>query len=61
MLMNSDFVLKQSLNFAYRLRREKGSDTVPQIQRAWQLAFLRDPTPDELQRRRRLSRSGRKD
>ena len=49
MLMNSDFVLKQSLNFAYRLRRERGNDVTAQIQRAWQLAFLRDPTAAELQ------------
>lgn len=49
MLMNSDFVLKQSLHFAYRLRREKGNDVAGQIQRAWQLAFLRDPSPEELQ------------
>lgn len=49
MLMNSDFVLKQSLHFAYRLRREKGNDVAAQIRRAWQLAFLRDPTPVELQ------------
>lgn len=49
MLMNSDFVLKQSLHFAYRLRREKGNDVAAQIQRAWQLAFLRDPSPEELQ------------
>lgn len=49
MLMNSDFVLKQSLYFAYRLRREKGNDVAAQIQRAWQLAFLRDPTAAELQ------------
>ena len=49
MLMNSDFVLKQSMQFAYRLRREKGSDVTAQVQRAWQLAFLRDPTPVELQ------------
>lgn len=49
MLMNSDFVLKQSLHFAYRLRRERGNDVTAQIQRAWQLAFLRDPTPAELQ------------
>lgn len=49
MLMNSDFVLKQSLNFAYRLRREKGNDITAQIVHAWQLAFLRDPTPEELQ------------
>lgn len=49
MLMNSDFVLKQSLHFAYRLRREKRNDVAAQIQRAWQLAFLREPSPDELQ------------
>ena len=48
MLMNSDFMLKQSQQFAYRLRRERGNDVVGQIQRAWQLAFLRDPTAAEL-------------
>lgn len=49
MLMNSDFVLKQSQHFAYRLRRERGEDVVAQVQRAWQLAFLREPTAPELQ------------
>ncbi|MES2792807.1 MAG: PSD1 and planctomycete cytochrome C domain-containing protein [Planctomycetota bacterium] len=49
MLMNSDFVLKQSQYFAYRLRRERGEDVVAQVQRAWQLAFLREPTALELQ------------
>lgn len=49
MLMNSDFVLKQAQFFAYRLRREKGTDVAPQIQRAWQLSYQRDPTPAELQ------------
>ncbi|MDB5337494.1 MAG: hypothetical protein JWN70_3113 [Planctomycetaceae bacterium] len=49
MLMNSDFVLKQSMHFAYRLRRERGGDVAAQIQRAWQLAFLRDPSAAELQ------------
>ena len=48
-VLESDFVLKQSLHFAYRLRRERGNDVAAQVQRAWQLAFLRDPTPAELQ------------
>lgn len=48
MLMNSDFMLKQSQQFAYRLRRERGNDLAGQIQRAWQLAFQRDPTATEM-------------
>jgi mono/diheme cytochrome c family protein len=49
MLMNSDFILKQSLRFAARLRSDASSDTRAQLTRAWWLAFSRAPTAAELQ------------
>ncbi len=64
MLMNSGFILDQSLAFAQRVRREAGNVTVPkidfhaaqdgaatmpqQVVCAWQLAYGRSPTDDEL-------------
>ena len=48
MLMNSDFVLDQSLRLAQRLSRDAGDDRVQQVTRAWQLAFNRAPTGPEL-------------
>ncbi|RPI77182.1 MAG: DUF1553 domain-containing protein, partial [Planctomycetaceae bacterium] len=49
MLLNSDFVLQQSGQFAARVLREAGADAARQIGRAWQLAYCRTPTADELQ------------
>jgi hypothetical protein len=49
-LMNSNFILKQALHFAERLRREIGSDNLTQqIARAWQLALARPATEQEIQ------------
>ena len=48
MLMNSDFVLDQSLRLAQRLSRDAGDDRARQVTRAWQLAFNRAPTGPEL-------------
>ncbi len=48
MLMNSDFVLDQSLRFAQRLAKDAGEDRAQQVIRAWQLAFNRAPSPSEL-------------
>ncbi len=48
MLMNSEFLLDQAARFARRLEAEAGSNPTAQIQRAWQLAFNRKPTPAEL-------------
>ena len=42
-LFNSRFVLDQSETFAARLRKEAGSDTAAQVNKAWQLAFNRTP------------------
>jgi hypothetical protein len=49
MLMNSDFVLKQAAHFAARLKQEAGADVPRQIRRAWQLAYCRVPSAEELQ------------
>ena len=48
-LFNSRFVLRQSEALAERLVREAGPRLSDQIDRAWRLAFLRSPTPDEAQ------------
>jgi len=50
MLLNSDFTRKQAGHFAKRVRTDmKGNVTAEQlVARAWQLAYLRSPTADEL-------------
>ena len=48
MLMNSPFILEQSMRFARRLQKESGEHRRQQITRAWQLAFSRDPETSEL-------------
>ncbi len=48
MLMNSDFILKQSARFAARLQREAPEGVQNQLIRAWQLAFGRPPTAKEM-------------
>jgi hypothetical protein len=47
MLMNSQFILDQAQQLATRLRREAGASTDRQIERAWQLTFSRQPSPQE--------------
>jgi hypothetical protein len=47
-LLNSPFILQQSLDFAQRLRTEAGGDAQQQVGRAWKLAYSRAPTPEEL-------------
>ena len=47
MLMNSQFILDQSMRFAERLRAEAADDRARQVNRAWQLAFSRTPTESE--------------
>jgi hypothetical protein len=49
MLMNSDFVLKQAGFFAERLRKECPPGLPYQISLAWQLAFQRPVSPEELE------------
>jgi hypothetical protein len=46
-LLNSRFMLEQSSLFAERLMREAGAEPAPQVRRAFQLAFQRDPDPAE--------------
>ena len=46
-LYNSKFILDQSGKFAARLEREAGPGTAARIQRAWQLAFNRNPASAE--------------
>jgi mono/diheme cytochrome c family protein len=47
-LMNSPFILEQSLRFAQRVLAEAGEDRQEQIQRAWMLAYSRAPSAEEL-------------
>jgi hypothetical protein len=49
-LMNNSIVLYLSEAFAARLAREAGPDAGRQVDRAYQLAFGRDPGPDERER-----------
>lgn len=49
MLMNSDFVLKQSGYLATRVLREAGDQADAQIRTAWDLAYQRPPSDQELQ------------
>ena len=48
MLMNSQFLLDQAARFARRLQTEAANDPTRQLHRAWQLAFNRNPTEEEL-------------
>lgn len=47
-LFNSRFTLDHSDAFAARVKEEVGDDVALQIERAYQLAFNREPSPDEL-------------
>jgi mono/diheme cytochrome c family protein len=55
-LFNGDFTLEQSRNLADRLVRELGPDASPEarVERAWQIALNRPPTPTELAATRRF-------
>jgi hypothetical protein len=46
-LLNNSFVLRMSDRMADRLRREAGEEIEPQVQRAFQLVYGRDASPDE--------------
>ena len=48
LLMNNNFVILESRKFAERLRKEAGEDARAQVERAFQLALGRKPTPFEL-------------
>jgi len=47
LLMNNNFVITQSKLFAERLRKEAGADVGGQVERAFQLALSRAPSPYE--------------
>jgi hypothetical protein len=47
-LMNSPFMLRQSLSFAERLRGAAPADANKQIELAWRLAYSRPPSSEEL-------------
>ncbi len=47
-LLNSRFILRQATEFANRLRRDAGDDHSAQTQQAFELAFHRQPTADEI-------------
>ncbi len=47
-LLNSAFIVEQSRFLAERLQRECGADCATQVRRAFQLAFGREPSADEL-------------
>lgn len=47
-LMNNAFVLRMSERFAQRLRDDAGDEVASQIQRAFRLAYGRDPQTNEL-------------
>ena len=47
-LLNSRFSVAQAIKFSSRLKDEAGNDPASQVQRAFQLAFLRDPSDEEL-------------
>jgi hypothetical protein len=46
-LLNGRFPVQQSQIFADRVRRESGDETTAQVRRAFRLAFLREPSPNE--------------
>src|SRR5262249_30167734 len=50
MLLNGDFAITHAEAFAERVRKEAGTDLKDQAKRAWKLAYLREPTEQELAR-----------
>ncbi len=48
-LLNSPFMLQQAGFLAERLREEAGIDPAAQVRQAFQWAYQRDPTPEELE------------
>jgi hypothetical protein len=48
LMMNNDFVLRQSEQFARRVIADCGDDRPAQVQRAWQLAFARPASDAEV-------------
>ncbi len=57
-MLNGRLVAEESEHFAARLRREAGADPRKQIRRAFQLAFSREPSPEELNRYHEFVQTG---
>jgi hypothetical protein len=53
-LLNNSFISDMAKAFADRVGREAGSATDARIRRAFALAFVRPPTPAEIEGARRL-------
>jgi hypothetical protein len=53
-LLNNAFVLRMADKFAARVRADVGADPQQQIARAYQLAYSRDPTADEVRLAERI-------
>lgn len=47
-LLNNSFALRMADQFARRLKKEAGEDPARQVARAFELAFARQPKPDEI-------------
>jgi hypothetical protein len=47
-LFNSRFTIEQAEAFATRVKSDAGDDLEKQLRRAYQLAFSRDPSPEEI-------------
>ena len=48
LMMNSEFVLEQSIIFAKRVTKEAGNDLKNQVTRAWELAFCQTPHDQQI-------------
>jgi len=57
-LMNNAFVLMEAGMFAERIRKEAGTDPAGQVDRVFQLALSRKPTPRELEQSTAFLRTG---
>jgi len=49
LMMNSDFIVSQSVRFARRLEAEAGEDLNAQLRLAWQLAYGESPTKNSVE------------
>jgi hypothetical protein len=49
-MLNGDFLHRQSEAFAMRIKTQAGANLENQIKLAFNLAFSRTPTPDEIQK-----------
>jgi mono/diheme cytochrome c family protein len=58
LMMNNAFIIQQAKTFAQRLRTDAGADTGAQVDRAYELALARPPSPFERERAIEFIRSG---